>query len=89
MHGIENFPVDAFALWNIRNVLDPHHEAVRQPMGEATAVGAGSSPSVQIIFSAIDEEKDGDCALLPEEGEGLQGAVAGHPGEPPPPVRKL
>ena len=30
LHGPEEFPVDAFALWNmIRNVLDPHHEAVR------------------------------------------------------------
>ena len=29
-HGPEKVPVDAFALWNmIRNVLDPHHEAVR------------------------------------------------------------
>ena len=29
-HRPENVPVDAFALWNmIRNVLDPHHEAVR------------------------------------------------------------
>ena len=29
LHGPEEFPVDAFALWNmIRNVLDPHHEAV-------------------------------------------------------------
>ena len=43
-------------------------------MGEAIAVdGSGSPPSVQIIFSAIDEEKKGDCALPPEEGEGLQG----------------
>ena len=54
-HGPEKVPVDAFALWNmIRNVLDPRHEAVRQPMGEAMAVGAGSPPSEQIIFSAID-----------------------------------
>ena len=49
-------------------------------------VGGGGSPlSAQIIFSAIDKEKEGDCALPPEEGEGLQDAAAGHPGEPPPP----
>ena len=54
-------------------------------MGEAIAVdGSGSPPSAQIIFSAIDEEK-GDCALPPEEGEGLQDAAAGRPGEPPSP----
>ena len=30
LHGPDNVPVDAFALWNmIRNVLDPRHEAVR------------------------------------------------------------
>ena len=80
LHGPEKVPVDAFALWNmIRNVLDPRHEAVRQPMGEAIAVGGGSPPSLQIIFSAIDEEKEGDCALPPEEGEDLQDAAAGCP----------
>ena len=48
-------------------------------MGEAIAVdGSGSPPSAQIIFSAIDEEK--------EEGEGLQDAAAGRPGEPPLPL---
>ena len=58
-------------------------------MGEAIAVdGSGSPPSAQIIFSAIDEEKEGDCALPPEEGEGLQDAVAWRPGEPPPPLHK-
>ena len=58
-------------------------------MGEAIAVDSGGSPSsVQIMFSAIDEEKEGDCALPPEEGEGLQDAAAGRPGEPPPPLRK-
>ena len=89
LHGPENVPVDAFALWNmIRNVLDLHHEAVRQPMGESIAVDGGTPPSVQIMFSAIDEEKEGDCALPPEEGEGLQDAAAGHPGEPPPPLHK-
>ena len=73
----------------IRNVLDPRHEAVRQPMGEAIEVdGSGSPPSTQIIFSAIDKEKEGDCALPPKEGEGLQDAVARRPGEPPPPLRK-
>ena len=45
-------------------------------MGEATAVDGGSPPSAQIMFSAIDEEKEGDCALPPEEGEGLQNAAA-------------
>ena len=86
LHGL----VNAFALWNmIRNVLDPRHEAVRQPMGEAIEVdGSGSPPSTQIIFSAIDKEKEGDCALPPKEGEGLQDAVARRPGEPPPPLRK-
>ena len=55
-------------------------------MGEAIVVGGGGSPlSAQIIFSAIDKEKEGDGALPPEEGEGLQDAAAGHPGEPPPP----
>ena len=52
-------------------------------MGEATAVDGGSPPSAQIMFSAIDEEKEGDCVLDPEEGEGLQDAAAGRPGEPP------
>ena len=49
-------------------------------------VDGGSPPSAQIIFSAIDEEKEGDCAppsrLLPEEGEGLQDAAARCTGEP-------
>ena len=58
-------------------------------MGEAIAVdGSGSPPSAQIIFSAIDEEKEGDCALPPEELEGLQDAAAGRPGEPPLPLHK-
>ena len=57
-------------------------------MGEAIAVDGGSPPSVQIMFSAIDK-KQGDCALPPEEGEGLQDAAGGRPGEPPPPLRKL
>ena len=58
-------------------------------MGEAIAVdGSGSPPSAQIMFSAIDEEKEGDCALPPEKGEGLQDAAAGRPGEPPPPLHK-
>ena len=54
-------PANAFALWNmIRNVLDPHHEVVRQTMGEAIAVdGSGSPPSMQIIFSAICEQMEG------------------------------
>ena len=73
----------------IKNVLDPHHEAVGWPMGEAIAVdGSGSPPSAQIIFSAIDKEEEGHCALPPEEWEGLQDAAAGHPGEPPLPLHK-
>ena len=39
---------------------------------EAIVVDGGSPPSAQITFSAIDEEKEGDCALPPEEGEGLE-----------------
>ena len=58
-------------------------------MGEAIAVnGSGSPLSAQIIFSAIHEGKEGDCALPPEEGEGLQDAAPGRPGEPPPPLHK-
>ena len=59
-------------------------------MGEAIAVdGSGSPPSAQIIFSAIDKKKkEGDCALPPDKGEGLQDAAAGRPGEPPPPLHK-
>ena len=37
---------------------------------------------------SIDEEKEGDHALPPEEGEGLQDTVAGCPGEPPPTLQK-
>ena len=44
----------------------------------------GSPPSTQIIFSAIDKENEGDCALPPEEGEGLPEAAAGCPGDPLP-----
>ena len=47
------------------------------------AVDGVSLPFVQIMFSAIDEEKEGDCALPPEEGEGLQDAASRRPGEPP------
>ena len=50
--------------------------------------GGGSPPSTQIIFSAIDEQKEGDCALPPEEGEGLQDTAARCPGESPPPLCK-
>ena len=57
-------------------------------MGEAIEVDGSGSPSAQIIFSAIDKGKEGDCALPPEEGEGLQDAAAGRPGEPPPPLHK-
>ena len=46
-------------------------------MGEAIVVdGGGSPPSAQIMFSAIDEVKEGDYALPPEEGEGSQDAAA-------------
>ena len=56
-------------------------------MGEAIAVdGSGSPPSAQIIFSAIDKEKEGHCALPPEEWEGLLDTAARHPGEPPLPL---
>ena len=58
-------------------------------MGEAIAVdGSGSPPSMQVIFSAIDKEKEGDCALPPKEGEALQDALAGRPGKPPPLLHK-
>ena len=57
-------------------------------MGEAIVVDGVSLPFVQIMFSAIDEEKEGDCALSAEEAEGLQDAAAGCPGEPPPPLHK-
>ena len=58
-------------------------------MGEAIAVdGSGSPPSAQIIFSAIDKEEEGHCALPPEEWDGLQDAAAGRPGEPPLPLHK-
>ena len=58
--GQKKVPVDAFALWSmIRDVLDPRHEAVRQPMGEVTVVDGGPPPSTQIMFSAIDERKGG------------------------------
>ena len=90
VHGPEKVPVDTFALWNmIRDILDPRHEAVRQPMGEATAVDGGSPPSAKITFSATDEKKEGDCALPPEEGEDLQDAAARRPSKAPPPLRKL
>ena len=90
VHGPEKVPVDTSALWNmIRDVLDPRHEAVRKPMGEATEVDGGSLPSAQITFSATDEKKEGDCALPPEEGEDLQDAAARCPSKAPPPLRKL
>ena len=58
-------------------------------MGEAIAVdGRGSPPSMQIIYSAIGQEKEGDCTLPPEEGECLQDAAAESPGEPHPPLHK-
>ena len=89
LHGPEKVPVDAFALWSIiRDILDPQHEAVRQPMEEATAVDGGSLPSAQIMFSAIDKKTEGDCALPPEEREDLQDAAAGRPSKAPPPLQK-
>ena len=63
-------------------------------MGEAIAVDGGESPlSAQIIISAIGKKKkkkkkEGESALPPEEGEGLQDAAAERPGELPPPLRK-
>ena len=57
-------------------------------MGEAIVVDGGSPPSAQIIFSAIDEEKEGDCALPLENGEDLQDAVARCPRGASPPLRK-
>ena len=72
LHGPEKVPVDAFALWSmIRDVLDPQHEAVRQPMEEATAVDGGSLPSAQIMFSAIDKKiKKGGRLCSTYGGEG-------------------
>ena len=63
-------------------------------MGEAIAVDGGESPlSAQIIISAIGKKKEGESALPPEEGEGLQDAAAELPGEFPPslckPLRNL
>ena len=58
-------------------------------MEEAIAVNGNRSPSsTQIIFSAIDEQKEEDCAPPPEEGEGLQDVVSGRPGEAPSPLHK-
>ena len=31
-------------------------------------------------------KKEGDCALPPDKGEGLQDAAAGRPDKPPPPL---
>ena len=42
-------------------------------------VGGGSPLSAQIMFSAIDEEKEGDCSLPSEEGEDLQDSAARRP----------
>ena len=58
-------------------------------MREAITVdGNGSPPSMQVLFSAIGEQKEGYYALPPEEGEDLQDAAVGRPGEPPPPLCK-
>ena len=57
-------------------------------MGEPIAVDGGGSPLSTQIFSVIDEEKEEDCALPPEEGEGLQEVMAGCPSELPPPLHK-
>ena len=41
-------------------------------------------------FLPLMKKKEGDCALPPEEGKGLQDAAAGRPGEPPgEPPRRL
>ena len=58
-------------------------------MGEAIVVDGGESPlSAQIIISAIGKKKEGESALPPEEGEGLQDAAAELPGELPPSLCK-
>ena len=58
-------------------------------MGEAIAVDVSGSPhSTQVIFFAIGEQKEGHCALPPEEGQDLQDPAARRPGEPPPPLCK-
>ena len=72
----------------IRNVLDPCHEAVRQPMGEAIAVGGGSPLLRRSYFLPLMNKKERDCALPPEEGGGLQDPMVRRPGEPPPPLHK-
>ena len=77
LHGPEKVPIDAFDLWNmIRNVLDPQHEAVRQPMGKATAVDGGYPPSAQIMFSATDKKKKKGGRLCSTSGG--EGGLAGH-----------
>ena len=57
----------------IRDILDPQHEAVRQPMGEATVVNSGSLPSAQIMFSVIDKKKGGRLCFT----SGGEGRLAG------------
>ena len=80
LHGPEKVPVDAFALWSvIRDVLDPRHEAARQPMEEATAVDGGSPPSAQIMFSAIDQKNGGRLCSI----SGGEGGLAGHCSQAP------
>ena len=44
--------------------------------------------SAQIIISAIGKKKEGESAVPPEEGEGLQDAAAELPGELPPSLCK-
>ena len=72
----------------IRNVLDPCHEAVRQPIGEAIVVGGRSPLLGRSYFLPLMSKKEGDCALPPEEGGSLQDPTAQHPGEPPTPLHK-
>ena len=52
----------------IRDVLDLRHEAVRQPMGEATAVDGESRTSEQIMFSAIDKNRRETVLYLRRRG---------------------
>ena len=65
LHGPENIPIDAFALWNmIRNVLDPCHEAVRPCMGEAIAVVVGLHLLLRSYFLPLTKKWRGTLLYL-------------------------